>query len=133
MDPIVESNRPQESARVAVAPQEYDSVLGRTTRWSTDQEEASPFNYMSREELFLVDSVLEELQESETKKRMEEQRMMEKTYESMVREAEGCWDAGFDDERLGQVEMDQFDVVLREEASDDEQDLLNLLDSSLVL
>lgn len=92
IDPI------QENQHATKEPEhDYDLVLGRTTRWSTDDDDdRSPFDYISREELFMVDSLLEEMDAREKQKQREEQQRMEEAFDEKLKEAAGCWDAGLE-------------------------------------
>eukprot|EP00956_Cyclotella_meneghiniana_P035248 scaffold112916_cov76-Cyclotella_meneghiniana.AAC.5 len=135
IDPIQESKHGQEEPE-----HDYDLVLGRTTRWSTDHEDEndrSPFDYMSKEELFMADTLLEEMHARKKEKIVEEQRRMEAAYEEKLREASECWDAGLEHADLGDgvyddeveslkiLHQESWDV---EDGSDDVLNLLNELD-----
>jgi hypothetical protein len=118
---------------------DYDLVLGRTTRWSTAEEQGknrSPFDVVSKDELFLVDTVLEEIDAKRRQKEKEEQRRMEMLYEEKLREASrDGWDAGLEGVGLddgGWVEDESsYGLIFKEDEWDEEEDgddLLNLLE-----
>lgn len=129
IDPIQESKHNQEEPE-----HDYDSVPGRTTRWSTDHEDEdrSPFDYISKEELFMADTLLEEMDAREKEKIVEEQRRMEVAYEERLKEASECWDAGLEHVNLGDGVYDEEGEslnMLHQESWDEEDglDVLNLL------
>jgi hypothetical protein len=114
---------------------DYEAVLGRTTRWSTEHDDdldRSPFDFMSKEELFMVDTVRDEIMARERKEMMDEQRRMELAYEEKLRDAVNCWNAGLEDASYD-VPYDDEDIslLLRSnswEESDDSDDVVGLLD-----
>lgn len=131
IDPIVQEAKQQQQEEQ----HDYDLVLGRTTRWSTDHEEdeqRSPFDLVSKEELFETDNLLQEWNMRAREKMIEEQRRMEEAYEKKLKEGRDCWDAG-----LEHVDVDFSGDYVAEEglefkedewSEDGENDLLSFLE-----
>ncbi|KAL7479859.1 hypothetical protein ACHAW6_005578 [Cyclotella cf. meneghiniana] len=132
IDPIRESKtQMQEPAH------DYEAVLGVTSRWSTDhdEEDRSPFDFISRQELFMADSLREEIAGRRKQMEREEQKRMETAYENMVKEALGGLSNGLDAVVIDGLDKDEDFLVQRanswedaaESRSCDDSDLLVLL------
>ena len=129
IDPIQESKH---DVKEKEPEHDYDLVLGRTTRWSTDhdEEDRSPFDFISEEELFMGEALLDELDAREKKRQAEEQRKMDAACEEMMKEAQNSWHAGLEhingdnvtyEDEVG-LTVDSWDE------SEDGLDLVNLLE-----
>eukprot|EP00804_Cyclotella_cryptica_P010524 CCRYP_016325-RA/>CCRYP_016325-RA protein AED:0.17 eAED:0.17 QI:0/-1/0/1/-1/1/1/0/259 len=133
IDPIQESKtQVQEPVR------DYDAVLGVTSRWSTDHEgeDRSPFDFIGREELFMVDSLRDEIAARQQQHARDEQIRMEVAYEEMAKGALDCWNDGLDDV-MSHGMYDEGDILMQrvnswEDAAEsrlsDDSDLLGLLE-----
>lgn len=121
IDPIQEAKLPEH---------DYDLVLGRTTRWSTDHEDEirSPFDLISKEELFEADTLLEEWDAQSKERARREQRELEEAYEQKLREAQ--WDVGLEHVDLGDGFVVEEELVLKDDdwSEDGGDDLLGLLE-----
>lgn len=129
IDPIQES---KQDIKQKEPEHDYDLVLGRTTRWSTDhdEEKRSPFDFISKEELFMGDALSDELVAREKKRQAEQQRKMEEACEEMMKEAANSWHAGLEHINGDDVTYeDEFGLAVdSSDESDDGLDLANLLE-----
>ena len=116
---------------------DYDAVLGVTSRWSTAHREndRSPFDFISREEVFMVDSFRGEMEARRKQEAMDEQKRMEVEYKEMLENASECCNDGLADVVLhGNYEQEDL-LVSRADSWENEvenrfssvSDLLSLL------
>ena len=117
---------------------DYDAVLGVTSRWSTDhdEEDRSPFDFISREEVFMVDFLRHEIAARRKQMASDEQKRMEAAYDNIVKDVLGCFNNGLDAVVIDGLDEEEDFLVKRanswEDAAEsrlsDDSDLLGLLE-----
>ncbi|EED96101.1 predicted protein [Thalassiosira pseudonana CCMP1335] len=114
---------------------EYDGVFGVTTRWSeevnTFDRDRSPFDFIPREEVEMVDTIRREMIENDKKQRLEKLVKEERAFQEELLEQYCLVDENGDD-GLAEV-FDRCDLNGNDEKEDNEEDdtaLWNALDRS---